>query len=224
MSNELLVLLASFLNISFIVFASRQGIEWLYSLIVINLVLVSIFGAKLITLFGFTTNSGNVFYACAFLATHFVIEIYGKDAAIKLIRYGLRFVIFFVVMSQITLAMIGTTNDDSINNAISTLFTFSLRVTFGSLVAYTFAQYINITVYEWLSKITKGKYLWFRSNAANILSQLIDSIIFFSIAFFDLPGFILLQSILIGWVLKIFVVAIGAPALYTTKIKGYLKK
>ena len=55
----------------------------------------------------------------------------------------------------------------------------------------------------------------FRSNGANVLSQLVDSMIFFSIAFFDLPsGQLLIQAIIAGWPVKTAVVAAGTPLLY----------
>jgi uncharacterized integral membrane protein (TIGR00697 family) len=167
---------------SFVFFAARKGVDWLFGSIIANLFLVGIFGAKLLIIFGYATNAGNVFYACVFLATHFLLELYGSKVAKKTIFYGLIFTVFFLIMSQFTFQFSGIKTSESVNNAIYTLFVFSPRIFFASVMAYIFAQNINIFLFEWLKTQTKGKTLWLRSNAANILGQLVDSLIFFSIA------------------------------------------
>lgn len=217
MSNELIFIFSALADILFILFAARLGVDWLLGTVAVNLILIGIFGLKLITVLGLTTNAGNVFYACVFLATHFILERYGKRVGIKTIWYGVCFFLFFTVLSQFAARFSGLPLTDTANGAILTIFSFSLRVTFASILAYVFAQYANIVIYEWLRVWTKGRFLWLRINGANIISQLVDSLIFFTIAFFDLPGPLLVQAILVGWLVKIAVVSIGTPFLYIDK-------
>jgi queuosine precursor transporter len=221
MSNESLFILSALIDIVFVLLAARRGINWLFGTIIINLILIGIFGAKLITVFGFVTNAGNVFYACVFLSTYFLLERYRKQEGLKTIWLGVGFILFFVIMSQLATKFIGLALSDDANTAILTLFSFSLRITIASIIAYVFAQYVNILVYEWIRVRTHEKFLWLRSNSANILAQLVDSLLFFSIAFFDLPGPLLVQTILVGWLIKTLVVAIGTPFLY---IDSYLER
>jgi uncharacterized integral membrane protein (TIGR00697 family) len=215
MSNELLLILLTLVNVASIFFAARRGVNWLFGTIILNLILSNIFGAKLITVFGFVANIGNVFYASVFLATYFLIERYGRSVGVISIQLGLFFTIFFVMISQLVLLSSGFDQNLEVNNAISTLFTFSPRVFLGSVIGYAFAQYVNISIYEWIRIRTKGKFLWLRSNVANIISQIIDSILFFSIAFPDLPGNLLVQAIFVGWLVKTMVVLLGTSFLYT---------
>ena len=219
--NEAIFVLSALADILFVYFAARRGMEWLFGTIIINLTLVGIFGAKLIVVFGLTTNAGNVFYACVFLATHFLLERYGKEIGKKTIWYGASFILFFVILSQCAVHLLGASQSDAANAAVTTLFSFSLRVTLASILAYVFAQYVNIFVYEWLKTKTNGTLLWLRSNGANVVSQLVDSLLFFSIAFFDLPGPLLVQAILVGWLVKTLVVSMGTPFLY---IDAYLER
>lgn len=221
MSNELLLLFCALVDIVFLCIASRMGRDWLFGYIGINLILIGVFGAKLIPLFGFVTNVGNVFYACVFLATHFLIERHGKNMAWQTIWFGIGSVIFFTVMSQFTIYYHGSSLSDAINNASATLFSFSPRIVLASILAYAFAQYVNIAVFSWIRGRTNGKFLWLRSNGANIIGQLVDSMLFFSIAFIDLSGPLLLQAILTGWLLKSLVVLGGTPFLY---LDAYLER
>jgi uncharacterized integral membrane protein (TIGR00697 family) len=123
-------------------------------------------------------------------------------------------VAFFIVLSQLALHFISTTPGDVLDSSMQTVFTLSLRIAFASIVAYMFAQYVNIVVYSWIKERTKDKFLWLQSNGANIIGQFVDSCLFFTIAFIDLPGNILIQAILAGWAVKVFVVLLATPALY----------
>jgi uncharacterized integral membrane protein (TIGR00697 family) len=133
----------------------------------------------------------------------------------KTIWFGVFFAIFFMVMAQFVARFTGLSQTSEVNNALNTLFTFSPRIVLGSIIGFAFAQVINIRVYEWIKVRTKGRFLWLRTSGANIVSQFVDSILFFSIAFFDLPGPLLVHAILVGWVIKVIVVSIGIPLLYS---------
>lgn len=221
MSNELILLISALVGVSFVFVAARLGSQWLLGTIVMNLTMIGIFGGKLISFFGLTTNAGNVFYACVFLATHFLLERSEQKVVWNTIFLASGFVIVFSVLSQLAVAFHGLPGSELVNSASTTLFSFSSRVVVGSIIAFVFAQYINISLYEWLRKRTKDRHLWLRSSFANCIGQLADSSIFFSIVFFDLSGTLLLQIILAGWLVKIFVVELGVPFLYLDR---YLRR
>ena len=194
--------------------AARLGSRWLFSTIAVNLILVSVFGSKLITVFGLITNAGNVFYACVFLATYFLLERRDKKNVLQTMWFGVGFVVFFVVMSQFVTHFSSPYPNDAVNDAIQTLFVLSPRIALASILAFIFAQYVNISIYTWLKTRMTDKFLWLRSNGANIVGQLIDSSLFFTIAFLDLSGPALLQAIFAGWFIKTLVVFLGTPLLY----------
>lgn len=223
MTNEVLLVISALADICMVFVAARVGSKRLFGTIALNLILISIFGAKLITIFGFTTNVGNVFYACVFLATHFLLERQTKKEIYQTIWFGVAAVAFFLLLSQFAVHFVSVTPGDATDNAIRTLFTLSPRVALASMVAYVFAQYVNISVYSWFKARMDGRCPWLRSNAANIVGQLVDSCIFFTIAFIDLPGNALIQAILVGWAVKTFVVLLGAPFLCLDRYL-YIKK
>ena len=221
MSNELLFIISIFADIFFISLVARRGVDWLFGTIILNLVLIAIFGAKLISVFDLTTNAGNVFYACVFFATYLILERQGKKGGLRIIWMGSGFIIFFALLSQLSTQLHGLSLSSSANEALAALFSFSLRITFASVLAYVFAQYVNVSIYEWLKARVIGKSLWVRSNVANIVSQLVDSLLFFTIAFPELPGPLLVQTILVGWLVKAVIVSLGTPMLY---LDAYLER
>ncbi len=181
--------------------------------IITNLLLIGIFGVKLVTVLGLVTNVGNAFYACVFLATYFLVEHYGKAAGIKTIWYGASFVGLFTLLSQLAAHSDGSILSYDVNHYIAQLFVFSPRIFLASILAYVYAQYVNVTLYEWAKVRMRGKWPWLRGNFANGISQLLDSVIFFTIAFYGLPGLSLIKAILVGWAIKVIVVFIGMPLL-----------
>lgn len=222
MSNEVILLLSAIADIVLVFLVARFNPQRLFSTIVINLLLVTVFGAKIATFFGFTTNVGNVFYACAFLATHFILERNRSREAYSSIWINSLFVVGFVFFSQMILCLHGVSSQVALSDAFSVVFSFSPRIMTASLIAFVFAQYVNIRLYESMNVRHKGKWLFLRSNGANMIAQFIDSCIFFSIAFPDMSGMILVQAILAGWVIKSFVVLLGTPVLYIDRF--FLRK
>ncbi|MBT4922518.1 MAG: queuosine precursor transporter, partial [Rickettsiales bacterium] len=45
------------------------------------------------------------------------------------------------------------------------------------------SQVLNVNLYHWLMKKTKGKHLWLRNNVSTILSQLVGNVIIISIIY-----------------------------------------
>jgi uncharacterized integral membrane protein (TIGR00697 family) len=46
---------------------------------------------------------------------------------------------------------------------------------FASMIAYLTAQFIDIRIFHFWKKLTKGKHLWLRNNGSTIISQLVDT-------------------------------------------------
>lgn len=223
MSNEVILLLSALVDLCFVLVAARLGQKWLLASIAVNLILVSMFGAQLISVMGFVTNIGNVFYASVFFATHLLLERVPPKKALNSIRFGAAFVLFFLVMSWLAVNMTSYAGNETFKTAFDSFSIFSPRVVFASLLAYLFAQHVNTIVYSWAKSRTKGKLLWLRSSAGHMVGQGVDSCIFFTIAFLDMPGLVLVQAIVVGWLLKVCVGLLGVPLLYLDAAMGSKK-
>ncbi len=214
MVNELLFIISVVAGICFTFFAARRGLNYLLCFIAVNLILGSVFGGKFFSVFGFVANIGNIFYACVFLATGYIVEKYGRPEAIKTIWLGASSLLFFIVMSRLSVDFVGLPSNDVVNTAIQNIFTYSIRIASASLLSFIFAQYLNIRLYEYIKLKTHKKFLWLRVIGANTIAQLLDSVLFFTIAFPSLAGPVLLKAIFVGWFVKSIVVLVGTPLFY----------
>lgn len=214
MTNDLLFFTIALVDLAFVLMASRLGKTWLIVSIVLNLVMVSLFGAKLVTRFGLTSNAGNVFYACVFFGTQLLTEIYGKREAQKSILIGVLAIVFFMVISQLVVLTVGLPETRAVNSAIDTLFQAAPRVAAASLLAYLSSQFVSINLFSYLSERTKGKMLYLRVNLTNLLGQMVDSVLFFTVAFYGiLPTPVFVQTLFAGYLIKV-AVGVGSTAFF----------
>ena len=121
-------------------------------------------------------------YPITFLCTDFICELYGKRRANMVVWTGLllNLWVLFVLWFGGKLP-----EDPSIDSAAF----FRIReLTFGataaSMIAYLTAQFVDVHVFHFLKKLTKGKHLWLRNNGSTLTSQLIDSIAVVLITFY----------------------------------------
>jgi uncharacterized integral membrane protein (TIGR00697 family) len=86
------------------------------------------------------------------------------------------------------------------------------RIIIASFIAYLFSQVHDVWAFHFWKKITGGRHLWLRNNFSTAVSQLIDSILFISIAFHGvLPVGSLIWS---QWIVKLAIALLDTPLVY----------
>lgn len=200
--------------------ALKLGREWLIALAPIYLITANVFAESFLPVFGYLTSLAIPIYAATFLVTDLLSEHYGKDDARRAVFAGLIGQLIFVSM------MLAVINAPILSDKLAmykNVFSFLPRLIFGSFVAYLVSQNWDIFVYHSIMKLTgKDKLLWLRNNASSMSSQLIDTIIFLTIAFYGRPPFDNLPALSVfiftTWVVKLVVASIDTPYLYFSRI------
>ena len=84
------------------------------------------------------------------------------------------------------------------------------------MMAYLFAQFIDIRIFHFLKAKTKGKHLWLRNNFSTFTSQFIDTctVLVLLSAFGVLPWSVFGGLLLSGFLFKIIIAALDTPLLY----------
>ncbi|MEK7535904.1 MAG: queuosine precursor transporter [Patescibacteria group bacterium] len=204
MSTELVLLTMAVVEFVSIIALVKLPIRFVSSLIVVNLVLISLYGSSLITVAGFTTNAGNIFYVAITFTFYILIDKYGREVAYRAIWSSAFLLLLFILVSALTSIMDGATP----------LYILP-RLTFASIAAFLVAQHINLHAYEKLLARLGERFLWIRLNGANIITQLVDSLIFFLIAFYATDISTSIWEIMIaGFLLKVLAGALATCFLY----------
>jgi len=214
MTNELLFILMTMISLTFVMLAFRLGKTWLIALIAINAVLMNIFAMKGMYLFGFAATGGNIMYASIFLAADLLNEYYNKKEARRAVMIGFFGSIFFLITTQLILRFIPADYDVA-QKSFTILFTLAPRIVIGSMVAYLISQNLDVWIFSKIKKFTGGKHLWLRNNASTWTSQLVDSIIFSTIAFAGV--YPLFELIAFTYIIKVLIATIDTPFIYLSK-------
>ncbi|HIA29047.1 MAG TPA: VUT family protein [Candidatus Marinimicrobia bacterium] len=149
-----------------------------------SLVLGNIIGTtKFVNVFGLTVPAGVLAYPFTFLATDLICELYGKKRAQTLVWIG-----FFMNFFMLGLMTLGHYLQDAqgISGATSTfdsVYTFMVGNVIASMIAYLIAQSIDVRMFHFWKRLTKGKHLWLRNNLSTTVSQLVDTTAILSILF-----------------------------------------
>src|SRR5690606_19053235 len=53
--------------------------------------------------------------------------------------------------------------------------TMAFAAVTASMVAYTCAQFIDVHVFHFWKRVTRGRHLWLRNNGSTLVSQLVDT-------------------------------------------------
>ena len=218
--NELLLLITALISAGFVLVGWKFGKERLYSVIIVFLILIAAVGGKTVEFFGHTTNTGNIFYASVFLATYFIIERFGRKEGIYSIWVGITAVLFFTALVRITIALVGSPATASLSDAVAIAFGPVPQVALASICAYALSQSLNVYLYLLMKQKMQNKYLWLRANICNALAQLLDSTVFFIIAFLGVVAPSSIWDIIFtGLAIKVVYMIFAAPLLYFNKIE-----
>ncbi|MDT3779832.1 queuosine precursor transporter [Nitrospira sp. MA-1] len=222
MNNEILFFLVTIIDLLFVLLAWKLGKEWVYITIVVNVILVSTFAAKLIPIFGLVTNVSNTFYASIFIATDILTEHHGKKVGYRSIWMGFIGLVLFVSMGQFVLKFEIIPESEKVAMAMEVVFNAVPRIAIASFIAYAIAQSLDIWLFHYIGEKSKGRYLWLRNNGSTFVSQLVDSIVFFSLAFIGTVPFpVLLNIIFTGYLVKLIVAVLDTPIIYLSyTVKG----
>jgi len=184
MTNILLWILLLIINFGLILIAYRLfGKAGLYSWMAIAAILANIQVLKTVELFGMVATLGNIIYGTSFLCTDILTENHSKKEAKKGVWIGFFSLISTVIIMTICLWFVPHESDFA-QGSLETIFSVMPRIALASLVAYLISNFHDIWAYNfWRKKFSGYKNIWIRNNLSTMTSQLIDSIIFSTIAF-----------------------------------------
>ena len=102
------------------------------------------------------------------------------------------------------------------DQTFSEVFSLSGLAVLASMLAYLFAQFIDIKIYHFWKKLTKGKMLWLRNNFSTFSSQFIDTFTVITLlCFFEVLSWDSFVGLVVsGVVFKILIAVLDTPLLY----------
>lgn len=216
MSNELLWIIMLLANFALILALYRVfGAVGLIAWMAIAGVIANIQVVKTVEIFGLTATLGNIVYASSFLATDILSEKYGKAPARVAVWTGFATLVSATLLMSIAL-WFRPAESDTAQGALETIFTVLPRITLASVAAYLLSQLHDIWAYQfWRRHFPGRRRIWIRNNLSTMVSQLVDTLVFTTIAFLGVfPWPVFLEIALTTYLLKWLVAALDTPFVY----------
>tara|TARA_B100000795_G_C22775240_1_gene429737 strand:- start:946 stop:1632 length:687 start_codon:yes stop_codon:yes gene_type:complete len=186
------------------------------SLVASNLIFQKFFYWEPFGLYRFEISVGILPYPITFLITDVLSEVYGKKKANRVVIAGIFasfFSMFIILIADFTPAIESSPINDEIFHQV---FGLSPLAVFASMIAYLFAQFIDIRIFHFWKKLTNGKHLWLRNNFSTFASQFIDTftVLFLLCSFNILPWPVFTSLLISGFLFKVIIAALDTPLLY----------
>jgi queuosine precursor transporter len=171
-------------------------------------------------------GAGNVFFPISYIFGDVLTEVYGYARSRRVIWAGFGALVFSAVMGQVILAM-PPNPDEPFNGvmqpALEVVFGNGPRIVAASMLAFWAGDFANSFVLAKMKLWTRGKHLWTRTVGSTIVGQLVDSAIFYPVAFYGIwTSLTLVRVLVFNWVFKVMVEVVLTPVTYA--IVGALKR
>jgi uncharacterized integral membrane protein (TIGR00697 family) len=189
------------------------------ALFVTFVLLTNTVGVKLFTLLGVTLPVSILWYPLTFLITDIVSEIYGARRARYLVLTGFGMSLVLLVFSLLGIALPAApvyALDADYRNIFGPVW----RLLFASMAAYLLAQMIDVQLFHFWKRLTRGKHLWLRNNGSTMVSQFVDSFVVNTIFLYGNPTVFtgtfgdLMGIVLAVYVVKVVIAALDTPLCY----------
>ncbi|WP_044894117.1 queuosine precursor transporter [Bacillus alveayuensis] len=219
MFNEWLGFASAMLTFSLVLIIYRLfGRTGLFVWIAFSTVVANIQVVKTVELLGLTATLGNVMYGSAFLVTDILSEKYGKKEAQKAVWLGFFTLISLTIVMQ--LALLYQPHElDYAQQSLETIFGLLPRIAAGSLLAFIISQSLDVYLFHFIkNRFPKNSQLWIRNNISTMISQLVDTLIFTSVAFLGVFSMnewwqIFFTTYILKWLVAVF----DTPFVYIAK-------
>ena len=173
--------------------------------------IAGVLGNKQVALGPLAVEAGIFAFLMLVITSSAVAELHGQATARRLVVIGFVPLVVSLLLTELVLG-IPAAKDMAPErlSAFETVMGGTPRIWLGGILAYGTSQILNVTIFSRL-KGQGGRLLWLRSAVASVLSQIVDTLIFITVAFY---GVFPIAQLLLGQMLaKVVLSVILVPPL-----------
>lgn len=173
--------------------------------------IAGVLGNKQVAIGPLAVEAGIFAFLLLVVVSSAVAELHGPTTANRLVRIGFVPLIASMLLSWLVWMLPPSPDMLPANrDAIALILGSTWRIWLAGLIAYGISQTLNVTIFTAL-KGEGGRLLWLRAGLASVLSQVVDTLLFISIAFY---GVFPIGQLLVGQMIaKVALSALIVPPL-----------
>jgi uncharacterized integral membrane protein (TIGR00697 family) len=170
-----------------------------------------------------TFLAGVLFFPISYLFGDVLTEVYGYARDRRVVWSGLAALVFASIMAAVVVHLPPAERWKSNQAAVEAIFGNTPRIVLASIIAFWCGSFVNSFVMAKMKLWTNGRWLWTRIIGSTLCGELVDSVLFHSIAFMGLwPTEELLTVTATQYILKSSWEIVATPLTY--KVVSFLKR
>lgn len=192
------------------------------ALFVAALLISNIAATKVVAFGPIIMDGGALLFPLIYVIGDILTEVYGYKYARRAIWTG--FIVMLIgVVTLTAVRYLPPAAEYQDQASFEAVLGFFPRIVLASLAAYLIGEFVNAYILARMKVKAKGKNLWQRLIASSIVGELLDTVIFATIAFAGIiVGWDFAIYILVGWLFKTGVEILLLPLTY--RVIKHLKK
>jgi uncharacterized integral membrane protein (TIGR00697 family) len=170
-----------------------------------------------------TFVAGVLFFPLSYIFGDVLTEVYGYARDRRCVWAGFAALGFAATMSAVIVALPPASWWQEQQKAVATVFGNTPRIVLASIIAFWCGSFVNSYVLAKMKIWTAGRWLWTRTIGSTLCGELVDSALFYTIAFYGLwevPH--LVQVTLTQYLLKSGWEVLMTPVTY--RVVAFLKR
>jgi len=170
-------------------------------------------------------GAGILFFPISYFFGDILTEVYGYAFDRRAVWAGFAALAFAAIMAQIVIALPVAPGEymAQYQQGMVSVFGNSWRIALASMLAFWCGSFVNSYVLAKLKIWTQGRFLWVRTIGSTAFGELVDSSLFYVLAFYGIwPIQELIQVALVQYVLKTSWEVLATPLTYW--VVGALKR
>ena len=172
--------------------------------------IAGVLGNKQVALGPLAVEAGIFAFLLLVVTSSAVAELHGRATANRLVLIGFVPLIASLILSLVVLAIPASLEMQPERlTAFETVMSGTPRIWIGGILAYGISTFLNVTIFSRLKAREGAGLLWLRAGIASVLSQIVDTLIFITVAFY---GVFPIAELLVGQMLaKVVLSAVLVP-------------
>lgn len=187
------------------------------------LICSNVIGAgKVIQVGGISFGAAVIFFPISYIFGDILTEVYGFARARKVVWMGFAALAFASFVSWVVVALPPAPGWPH-QEAYAIAFGSTPRIAAASLVAFCIGEFTNSFTLAKMKVLTDGRHLWTRLLGSTVAGELVDSVIFYPLAFYgNWSNELVIKVMLSNYLFKVIWEMIFTPVTY--KVVAFLKQ
>ncbi|HEY8592459.1 MAG TPA: queuosine precursor transporter [Sphingomicrobium sp.] len=174
--------------------------------------IAGVLGNKQVALGPLAVEAGIFAFLLLVVTSSAVAELHGRSTANRMVLFGFVPLLMSLALTLVVLGLPASPQMEAERlSAFELMMSGTPRIWLGGIIAYGISTLLNVTIFTRLKAREGGGLLWLRSGIASVLSQVVDTLIFITVAFY---GVFPVGELLLGQMLaKVVLSAVLVPPL-----------